>query len=316
MDENTAQQAPQEDEHPHDGRLRALLHRLVAEQGRMKAAKALGVDHKTVSRSLKSGRLTMLLRAALLTKALDEGLTALAAGTDAGGHAEEEEPADPADRIKELAGEVLEAREAVQALTGSAEQLHKEHGERLAEVERRLAAVEVPPPDTEGAAVIGAPRADAGPAPAPARPRPASSHAVTERPPPASAHVVTEQPWPGDERAYGAAWPLVEEWRAVHARHVPEGKGVNWLCDEERLRELEIALIGEHELALPPERYRWDGFTRRAQLRWRERTLRRVRAERRRAQLRRLLTLGLWRSSRPDVKRWHAFVERLAHRSK
>ena len=181
MDENTAQQAPQEDEHPHDGRLRALLHRLVAEQGRMKAAKALGVDHKTVSRSLKSGRLTMLLRAALLTKALDEGLTALAAGTDAGGHAEEEEPADPADRIKELAGEVLEAREAVQALTGSAEQLHKEHGERLAEVERRLAAVEVPPPDTEGAAVIGAARADAGPAPAPARPRPRRDGAALAR---------------------------------------------------------------------------------------------------------------------------------------
>ena len=77
-----------------------------------------------------------------------------------------------------------------------------------------------------------------------------------------------------------------------------EGKGVDWLRDEERLRALEIALIGEHELALPPERYRWDGFTRRAQLHWRERTLQRVRGERRRAQwrrwLRRLLTLGLW----------------------
>ena len=69
-----------------------------------------------------------------------------------------------------------------------------------------------------------------------------------------------------------------------------------WLRDEERLRELEIALIGEHELALPPERFRWDAVTRRAQLHWRERTLQRVRGERRRAQWRRLLTLGLWRA--------------------
>ena len=67
-----------------------------------------------------------------------------------------------------------------------------------------------------------------------------------------------------------------------------------WLRDEERLRGLEIALIADHELALPPERFRWDAVTRRAQLHWRERTLQRVRGERRRAQwLRRLLTLGI-----------------------
>jgi len=305
MDENTTPRSPREAEHPHDGRLRALLHRLVAEDGKMKAADALGVDHKTVSRSLKSGRLTVLLRAALLTKALDDGLTARVAELDAGVNAGEREPAAPAappDRVEELAGEVLEAREAVRALTGSAEQLRSEHGERLAEVERRLEAVEAPPPDTERTPVIGAGRVGAEPAAAPSTvtegPQPASAHVVTERPRPASSHVVTEEAGPGDEDAYGAAWPLVEEWRDVHRRHLAQSKGVDWLRDEERLRELEIALIAEHELALPPERYRWDGFTRRSQLRWRERTLRRVRGERRRAQwrrwLRRLLTLGLW----------------------
>ena len=319
MDENATQQAPREAEHRHDGRLRALLHRLVAEEGKMKAAAALGIDHKTVSRSIKSGRLTMLLRATLLAKALDEGLIALAADADASVNAGEGRTAGPPGRIEELAGEVREAREAVQALTGSAEQLHEEHGERLAEVERRLAAVEAPPPDREeeapameqGTPVIGAPRTDTGQAPAIDAPRTDTGQApaidaprtdtgpapAPARPRPAPSHVVTEEPGPGDEAAYGTAWPLVEEWRAVHARHPAEGKGLDWLRDEERLRELEIALIAEHELALPPERYRWDGFTRRAQLRWRERTLERVRRQRRRALwLRRLLTFGLRRA--------------------
>ena len=295
------QEPEQEAEHPVDARLRVYLRRLVdAQGGRMRAADALGVNNKTLARGLdEPGPLTVWLRAALFVKALDDGVAALAVGGD------EDEPADPgaevpAGRIGELAGDLRDATEVLRSLAPTVEQLHREHGERVAEVERRLGAVEGPPPDAEGSPVIGAPRTDAGPAPAAARPRPAASRAVTERPRPASAHVVTEEAGPDDEDAYGAAWPLVEEWRDVRARHPAEGKGVDWLRDEERLRELEIALIGEHELALPPERYRWDGFTRRAQQRWRERTLRRVRKERGRAQWRRwrrrLLTLGLWRS--------------------
>ena len=184
-----------------------------------------------------------------------------------------------------------DATEALRSLTTAVEQQRHEDGERLAALEARLAAVEAQPQpeaqpgEREAALVIGAPRIDRRDIREPS----AAAGGRT-----APAHVVTEEAGPGDEDAYGAAWPLVEEWRAVHARHAPEGRGVAWLRDEERLRELEIALIAEHELALPPERYRWDAFTSRAQLRWRERTLRRVRGERRRAQWRRRLTLGLW----------------------
>ena len=246
------------------------------------------VNYKTLARGLaESGPLTVWLRAAVLMKALEDGVIALAPeGQDTGNPGAEVPP----DGIGALAGEVRDAGEALRALTTAVEALRGEQGERLVGLEERLAAVEARPQlgEAEAAPVIGAPRIDIR--------EPSASVGGRAAP----AHVVTEEAGPGDEDAYGAAWPLVGEWRAVHARHPPEGTGVDWLRDEERLRELEIALIAGHELALPPERYRWDAFTRRSQLRWRERTLRRVRGERRGAQwrrrLRRLLTLGLWRA--------------------
>ena len=281
------QEPEQETEHPVDGRLRVYLKRLVEAQGRMKAADEVGVNYKTLARGLdERGPLTPWLRAAVLVKALEDRVIALAP--------EGQEPGDtgpevPAGHIADLASDVRSAGEVLRSLTTAVEQLRHEPGERLAALEARLAMVEAQPQPGEAPKaepVIGAPRADIRPPSAPTGGRPAPARAVTE------------EPGPDDEHAYGAAWPLVAEWRAVHARHAPEGTGVDWLCDEERLRELEIALIGEHELALPPEGYRWDAFTRRSQLRWRERTLQRVRGERRRAQwrrwLRRILTLGIW----------------------
>ncbi len=292
------QEPEQEAEHPVDARLRVYLRRLVVAQGRMKAADELNVNYKTLARGLdEPGPLTVWLRAALLVKALEDRLTALAPEGQEQGDAG---TGVPSGHEGELAGDVREATEALRSLTTAVEQLRHEDGERLAALEARLAAVEAQPQPkvqpqsgeqgepgepTEAVPVIGAPRIDRRDVREP-------SAAAGGRP--AAVHVVTEEAGPGDEDAYGAAWPLVEEWRAVHARHAPEGRGLDWLRDEERLRELEIALIAEHELALPPERYRWDAFTRRSQLRWRERTLRRVRGERRRAQWRRRLTLGLW----------------------
>ena len=291
-EQEPGQGAEEETEHPVDARLRVYLRRLVGAQGRMKAAEELHVNYKTVARGLdEPGPLTVWLRAALLVKALEDRLTALAPGEQEQGDAG---AGVPSGHEGELAGDVREATEALRSLTTVVEQLRHEDRDRLAALEARLVAVEAQPqPDaqpqpgepTEAVPVIGAPRIDRRDVRAP-------SAAGGGRP--AAVHVVTEEAGPGDGDAYGAAWPLVEEWRAVHARHPPEGRGVAWLRDEERLRELEIALIAEHELALPPERYRWDAFTRRSQLRWRERTLRRVRGERRRAQWRRRLTLGLW----------------------
>ena len=74
------------------------------------------------------------------------------------------------------------------------------------------------------------------------------------------------------------------------------GRGLAWLEVEERVRELEVAMLEEHGLTLPPETMPLTGLWRSSQLNWRRETLREVRravAWRRLA--RRILTLNLWR---------------------
>ena len=69
---------------------------------------------------------------------------------------------------------------------------------------------------------------------------------------------------------------------------------------EERLRELEIELIEEHKLTLPPSTYPWDGFDRRREIWTRKEALERARVQRARVELRRwlcrVITFGLWRN--------------------
>ena len=69
---------------------------------------------------------------------------------------------------------------------------------------------------------------------------------------------------------------------------------------QEPMLELEIAIVGEHELTLPPASFPWDEFDRQDQLWERTQDLKRVRAERERALLRRwlrrVLTVGLRRN--------------------
>ena len=110
--------------------------------------------------------------------------------------------------------------------------------------------------------------------------------------------VVTEEPAEDDAEVYGAAWPLVEEWRAVRAGHPHQGKSLSWLVTEERLLTLELAMLEDHGLTLPPETQPLRGFGRKGQTNWRWAALRDTqRALGRRKRLRwvrRILTLGLW----------------------
>ena len=97
---------------------------------------------------------------------------------------------------------------------------------------------------------------------------------------------------------YGEATPLIVQWRNVRDDHHEARDRLGRAEAEERMRELEIAMIEEHKLTLPPARYPWDNFDRRDEVWWRRQTLARVRGERIRAHLRRwlrrVLTLGLW----------------------
>ena len=110
--------------------------------------------------------------------------------------------------------------------------------------------------------------------------------------------VVTVEPTEDDTEVYGAAWPRIEEWRRLWKEHPTKGKTLSWLVREERILELELAVLEEHGLTLPPETYPLTGFWRRGQVDWRKEALydtRRARAKRELLRwVRRLLTLGRW----------------------
>ncbi|MDE2968453.1 MAG: hypothetical protein OXS30_13325 [Chloroflexota bacterium] len=116
--------------------------------------------------------------------------------------------------------------------------------------------------------------------------------------------LVTIEAEPGERRFYGQAMPTVSAWRRARVRR---GQASNTLTTlnrldtlraDERLLELELELVGEHGLTLPPAGRPWDGPRRQTELRVTREALRRVRRDRRRAQvvhwMLRLLTLGLW----------------------
>ena len=96
-----------------------------------------------------------------------------------------------------------------------------------------------------------------------------------------------------------SAKPLSSSPSGVGCGAGTSGAGAPSTARAEELRwELELALIGEHGLALPPETEPLHPSRRDDQLRWRRVTVARVRGQRVRAErlrlLRRVLTLGVW----------------------
>ena len=81
--------------------------------------------------------------------------------------------------------------------------------------------------------------------------------------------------------------------------HPAQGKGLAWVSRRERILELEVAMLEEHGLTLPPETEPLRGLDRGAQLNWRSRALHDFRRRRARLKLlrrlRRVFSLGLWR---------------------
>ena len=102
-----------------------------------------------------------------------------------------------------------------------------------------------------------------------------------------------------DPEVYGDAWPLVEEWRSLRSDHPHQGKSLSWLGAEERLIVLELAMLDDHGLTLPPETQALRGFGRKGQTSWRRKALAGTRVALRKRELlrwvRRVLTVGLWR---------------------
>ena len=265
-----------------EARLMALLHDLVDDIGHGKAAEELGVDRKTLWRSMNDGRLTPRLAETLERRALfgdrpdivrmRERVDAIERSLQA---LEEEIPAGIEDVRKEI------------------RELATEQGGALRAWEQRLSEAESHEHTRDGEEATTTP-------PVRGVAQPANGRQATG---PRRYHpqLVTLEPEEDEEFAYGEALPLIVEWRRARTDHIDQQKSrVERATASVWMLELEIALIDEHALTLPPERWPWTAMEREREV-WRRRwqSLPDARSERTRALfwrfVRSVLTLGLWR---------------------
>lgn len=248
--------------------LSVMLRDLVKKEGRVATARMLGVNRKTVARADGSGHITDHVALAL------EALL----GSDVCTKTPEKRTLE--ERIEQLEADVAELRHGLEALRAAVE------GEDAVE-----------PEGEEGAGTLhennkASPEFEV--IPPVAGMSPAGQEVVPREDP----EVVTGEPAGDDPQVYGPALPLVKEWRRLRAGHPHRGGSMSWLLTEERLLVLELAMLEEHGLTLPPETQALRGFGRRGQTGWRRKALDDTRmALRRRRMLRwvrRALTLGLW----------------------
>ena len=107
---------------------------------------------------------------------------------------------------------------------------------------------------------------------------------------------MTLDPAEDDEDVFGDVWPLIVEWRELKATHPNQGKSLSWLEVEERFLALELTLLEEHGMTLPPARFPLRGFDRNGQITWRRTALFDTRrALRKREFLHRLTLRLLWK---------------------
>ena len=257
-------------------RLLALLRDMIDDGGKVKAAKALGVNYRTVSKAVGSGTLTDRVSDALERHLLLGGGSAAA------------QQRDRVDALVERVSALKrELRGGLEAVVGEVKALREEHARSMRHVERRLVRLEAGGHGSET------------PSPTGAETEPTKRRYVRPRTYP---QLVTLEAEPDEDLVYGYATPVIVEWRRVRAeflKTLKTGTTLDGTEVQEPMLELELAIVGEHELTLPPASFPWDEFDRRDKVWELTQDLKRVRAERNRALLRRwlrrVLTFGLWR---------------------
>ena len=259
-------------------RLRALLNDLVNDMGPGRLAEQFGVDRKTLWRWQRAAELPPRLAETLERMLLERAVAAMEEDRKRVGALEE--------RVSDLEDQLAAVNGGGNGNTGAMDvdnavggALRQEFAREIQRLERRL--------DRTGTAQ------DDGNAPGGGS---TTGRAGFQR---RYDDVVAKEPAEDDKEVYGAAWPLVEEWRELLSGHPHQGKGLAWTARRQRILELEVTMLDEHGLTLPPETAPLGGLDRREQWSWRERELARVRRRRARLELlhwvRRALTLGKWR---------------------
>ena len=264
-------------------RLLVLLEETVGDKGIMQAAQDLNVDHRTLAASLESGRLSRRMRGAL-EKALLEG-----GGSPAREQRQRNDELEG--RVSKVEGQVgdlgREMNLGLTAVQGEVRELREAQERGM----RRVARLEAGGYAEDGEKVAesgGATAATPGPGDTGRRSPPRQRREFPE--------LVTVDAADDDEEVFGAAWELIQEWRKLKDGHPGRGKGLDWLRVEERVLAVELALLEDHGLTLPPETYPLRGLDRSSQVNWRRKALEDAQRARKRRELlgrlRRLLTPG------------------------
>ena len=257
-----------------DAPLLDLLDALVKDRGKVAAAEALGVNYRTLAACHDSRHVSRRMR-----RALEEHRDAAIVdgddlgGDDAGDISEEEVALE--ERVAALEKENRALKETVEAQAEQLAQLERQDV-ALKDEERQPGKADSVGDDDDGLQGWRPPRRD---------------HGMPD------AGVVTLEEQPDEELAFGPAAPLVAEWRGLRTGDNTKGSRLHRATAAVRRWELEVAMLGDFRLTLPPETEPLDASRREDHLRWRKEALAAALAKARRLRwLRRVLTLGLrWR---------------------
>ena len=258
-----------------DNLLLDLLDALVNDLGKVAAAEALGVNYRTLSACYDSRHVSWRMR-----RALEEYRdTAVGDGDDLA-----------SDDVVDVSEKLVALEELVMALekeNRALKETTEAQAEQLAQLERQVGA---PGEEERQQVEAHASQANCGLRKQWRPPR--RDHGLPDT------GVVTLEEQPDEEHAFGPAAPLVAEWRGLRTADGTTGGRVDRAGASVRRWELEVAMIGDFGLTLPPEPEPLDASRRDDHLRWRREALAAARRElagaRRLRLLRRILTLGLW----------------------
>ncbi len=251
-----------------------LLDALVNDRGPTGAAEALGVNYRTVARCRQSRRVSQLMRQVLaeFRDSQDDGGDG--PGVVTGDSTEEDPGKSPEHRAAQLERENRELRETVEAQAVELEALRRQ----VAELGQQAG---------EDDAVDGG------------HGLPEQWRPPRRRPGMPDAGVVKLEEQPDEAHDFGPAAPLVAEWRKLRNGGDQVGSRTDRAQARVRRWELEVEMLRDFQLTLPPETDPLDDSRRKDHVRWRREALAEAQRELCRAKrerlLRRLLTLGVWR---------------------
>ena len=250
----------------HHLRLMSLLQEQERKHGRRRAAEILGVDRRTLDTALDQGMLTRRIRGAL-EKALQSGVGSAAVQQRDRNDRLEDRLGDLEELVEEQGREMRVGRRAAE---DEIRKLREEQSQGLRRIERAVAGLKAAG-DSEGEAQAST----------------AAPQASVNRSPPKREYpeLVTLDPADDDQEVFGDAWKLVQEWRKFKDTHPNEGRCLDWLLAEERFLAVELELLEDHGLTLPPARFPLRGFDRSGQVNWRRKAMEATRRKVRRRKL-------------------------------